>query len=78
MPRISEQWYESIMNLAQASRIIPSAQECSRLFCAGQMGQSKNSPSNARAFSKEVIDRHKGICLVCGTKVEGMVDASTH
>jgi hypothetical protein len=76
MPRISEEWYNAIIDLAQDNRIIPSMPPSDGDYSVpDKWGRTRIRQANAR-FSDDVLARHGGACAVCGTKVAGMVDAA--
>jgi hypothetical protein len=76
MPLLSESWYQAIMDFAQEKRIIPSAPEIKGNYSVPDKWAMTKIRQAAARFSNDVCDRHGGICVVCGTKVPGMVDAA--
>jgi hypothetical protein len=75
IPKLSEQMYEAIMQLAQTKRLLPAVLANSDFSIPDTWGKVRIRKAIG-AFTNEVLNRHQSRCVVCGTTIQEVLDAA--
>ena len=76
MPRISEQMYQAIMDLADAEKLIPTLTLGKNHYSIPDEWSKVKVRKSLASFKKAVIERHKNTCVICGTRFTEVVDVA--
>lgn len=74
MPPLSEAMFAAIVELVELRGLMPTATE-EDFSVPDAWSKSKARPVMKR-FTTVVVNRSNGVCIVCGTGLEGIVDAA--
>lgn len=77
MPRLSESMYVAIMDCVEAAKLVPTDLLPNQMdyFVDDAWGKTKIRRA-VHGFSEAVLSRHRTTCIVCGIRVEALVDAA--
>lgn len=75
MPSLNQHMYEAILDLADTEKVIPPASDDSDFSIPDQWGKAKTRGA-LKKFSDTVKARSNSCCIVCGTSLSGLLDAS--
>ena len=76
MPRLTEEWYETILDLAETNHLIPgNGMNESDFSVPDSWGKTKVRKAMS-GFTEKVLERHNYTCVVCGTQLPGVFDAA--
>lgn len=75
IPSLNELMYQKILDLAEIENLVSPAQENSDFSIPDNWGKTKVR-SAIKKFSEPVMARSNSTCIVCGTSLEGIVEAA--
>lgn len=76
MPKISEEMYQTIMNLIEAEKLIPTTISNNIDYTVPDTWTKTKVRKTLSEFRKTIRDRHKHTCVVCGTTFAAVVEVA--
>jgi len=75
IPSLNESMYQSIMDLAETEGLISPSVSCDDFSIPDKWGMTKTRCA-LKMFSDPVLQRSSSACIICGTALQGIVEAA--